>query len=49
MMGHEHVANINLLNGAEVTGVYDPVPELAQKASEKAGGAKVHQSIKEIA
>jgi len=49
MMGHEHVASIDLLSGAEVAGVYDPVPELAQKASEKAGGAKVHQSIKEIA
>lgn len=49
MMGHEHVANINLLNGAEVAGVYDPVPELSQSCSAKAGGAHIYQSIKDIA
>ncbi len=49
MMGHEHVANLNLLDGAEVGGVYDPVPELAQSCSEKSGGAAVYDSIKDIA
>ena len=49
MMGHEHVANIGLLDGAEVGGVYDPVPELAQSCSEKSGGAQVYGSVKEIA
>jgi len=49
MMGHEHVANLNLLDGAKVCGVYDPVPELAQSVSEKADGAAVYNSIKDIA
>lgn len=49
MMGHEHVANIGLLGGAKVAGVYDPVPELAQSCSEKSGGAQVFNSIKDIA
>ncbi len=49
MMGHEHVANINLLEGAKVSAVYDPVPELAQSASEKSGGAQVYGSISELA
>lgn len=49
MMGHEHVANIGLLDGAQVAGVYDPVPELAQSCSEKSGGAQVYSSIKDIA
>jgi len=45
MMGHEHIANINLLDGAQVYSVYDPVNELAQAAAGKAGGAIVHPSI----
>ena len=49
MMGHEHVANINILDGAQVAGVYDPVPDLAQAASAKADGARVFKSVKDIA
>ncbi|NNE58992.1 MAG: Gfo/Idh/MocA family oxidoreductase [Hellea sp.] len=49
MMGHEHVANINLLNGARVAAVYDPVRNLAQAASRKANGAPVFNAIKDIA
>jgi len=49
MMGHEHINNLNILDGAKVSGVYDPVSELAQSASEKAGGAEVYNSLKDIA
>ncbi len=48
MMGHEHAANIGLLEGAVVAGVYDPVADLAQSCSEKSGGAKVYDSIAAI-
>jgi len=45
MMGHEHIANINLLPEGRVSVVYDPVPELAQKAADLAGEAVVASSI----
>ena len=48
-MGHEHVANINLLDGAKVTAVYDPVPQLAESVAEKAGGAHIYNSISDMA
>jgi len=48
MMGHEHIANINLLNGAEVAVVYDPVTAQAMSAAQKAGGAVVASSLKEL-
>ena len=48
MMGHEHIANINLLEGAEVSVVYDPVPSLAQSAAQKAGHAIIAPSIKAL-
>ncbi len=46
MMGNEHIANINLLDGARVHSVYDPVDELARIAAAKAGGAVIQPSIK---
>lgn len=48
MMGHEHIANLNLLNGAEVSVVYDPVHSLAVSAAEKAGGVKIATTIKAL-
>lgn len=37
MMGLEHIRNIELLNGARVAAVYDPVAELAQQAAQLSG------------
>jgi len=48
MMGREHVRNINLLEGAEVSIVYDPVAELAQSAATLAGGANVVDSFEAL-
>jgi len=49
MMGIEHINNINLLNGARVHAVYDPVPSLASAAAQRAGGdATICKSIKEL-
>lgn len=45
MMAHEHIQNINLLDGARVAVVYDPVPALAQSAADLAGGAVVATSL----
>jgi len=47
MMGCEHIENINLLQGAQVDAVYDPVKELALAAAQKAGGATAANSIKD--
>ncbi|MEX1249749.1 MAG: Gfo/Idh/MocA family oxidoreductase [Hyphomonas sp.] len=41
MMGAEHVRNVALVDGARIAAVYDPVPELAQRAARLAGGAEV--------
>ncbi|MEP1231306.1 MAG: Gfo/Idh/MocA family oxidoreductase [Litorimonas sp.] len=48
MMGIEHINNLNLLNGAQVSAVYDPVPELAAAASQRAGGAIISPSLKAL-
>ena len=48
MMGIEHINNINLLDGAEVAVVFDPVDELSQIAAAKAGGARVASSIDDL-
>lgn len=48
MMGLEHIENVNLLNGARIHSVYDPVDELAKVAAAKAGGARVRASIVEM-
>ena len=45
MMGHEHIANINLLDGARVHSVYDPVDELTKAVAAKAGHAIVQPTI----
>jgi len=46
MMGREHINNLNLLDGAKVHAVYDPVASLAQAAAHHAGEAIVAPSIK---
>lgn len=48
MMGAEHIKNINLLNGAEVAAVYDPVADLAGKAAALANGARVAASLDDL-
>jgi len=48
MMGIEHINNINLLSGACVHAVYDPVESLALKASQHAGGVTIAKSIPEL-
>ncbi|WP_147125285.1 Gfo/Idh/MocA family protein [Shimia ponticola] len=48
MMGMEHIENIGLLPHGQVSAVLDPVPELAQEASRRAGGARVAQSMPDL-
>ncbi|UTW54758.1 Gfo/Idh/MocA family protein [Kordiimonas sp. SCSIO 12610] len=48
MMGVEHIKNIKLLDGADVTAVYDPVFELAENAAKLAGNASVSTSLDQI-
>lgn len=48
MMGEEHIRFVNLLDGARVTHVYDPIPERAAIAAKLAGGAKINDSLAEI-
>jgi len=45
MMGLEHINNINLLAHGHVSVVFDPVDELAKKAADLAGGAKIAKSL----
>jgi predicted dehydrogenase len=48
MMGCEHIQNINLLDKAAVSVVFDPVTELAEAAAKKAGGAHVAATFEEL-
>ena len=48
MMGQEHIRNIALLEGAEVAGVYDPENALAVEAATLAGGASIHNSLRDL-
>lgn len=48
MMGVEHIHNIALLDGARVGVVFDPVAELAAKASALAGGAHIAGSFEAL-
>ncbi|MEL7176315.1 MAG: Gfo/Idh/MocA family oxidoreductase [Pseudomonadota bacterium] len=48
MMGQEHIHNIALLDGARVSVVYDPVPELAQAAAGIAEGAHIAASLDDL-
>ena len=48
MMAHEHINNIKLLPGAQVTHVFDPVDELAQSCAKLAGGAAVADSLETL-
>ncbi|MGR3491435.1 MAG: Gfo/Idh/MocA family protein [Shimia sp.] len=45
MMGQEHIRNIALVPGAEVAGLYDPVPALAEAARRLEPGAVIHDSL----
>jgi len=48
MMGQEHIRNIALVPGARVACVHDPVPELAQAASDLAGGAAIAPTLSDL-
>jgi myo-inositol 2-dehydrogenase/D-chiro-inositol 1-dehydrogenase len=48
MMAGEHIRNIALLDTASVTVVYDPVDDLAHKAADLAGGARVATSLDDL-
>jgi len=48
MMGLEHINNVNLLAGAKVHAVYDPVADLASMAAARAGGAHIAPSIEAL-
>jgi predicted dehydrogenase len=48
MMGREHVRNINLLDDAKVTAVYDPVLVLGEEAAALSGGAQVFESLEAL-
>jgi len=48
MMGEEHIRFVNILDGAKVSHVYDPVPQRAEIAASLAGGAKIYESLKEL-
>lgn len=48
MMGLEHVRNVNLLPGARIGAVYDPLPENAARAARVAGGADILPSLEAL-
>ncbi|MEO0666175.1 MAG: Gfo/Idh/MocA family oxidoreductase, partial [Pseudomonadota bacterium] len=48
MMGQEHIANIGLLPKGEVSCVFDPVPEISERASELAGGARMAPTLEDM-
>ena len=48
MMGTEHINNINLLDGAEIAAVFDPVQALAGAAASKATDATIMGSFEEL-
>ncbi|MEL7480785.1 MAG: Gfo/Idh/MocA family oxidoreductase [Pseudomonadota bacterium] len=48
MMGIEHVQNVNLLPGAQIGVVYDPLPDNAAKAASIAGAATIAKSFEDL-
>ena len=48
MMGNEHIRNIALIPNARVSVVYDPVPEMAQRAAKLAGDSHIAASLDEL-
>ncbi len=48
MMGVEHVRNVALVDGARIAAVYDPVPDLAERAAAIAGGADICASLEAL-
>lgn len=48
MMGREHIKNVNLLPGAQISYVYDPVSALAEQAAQLAGGASCVASLADL-
>jgi len=48
MMGHEHLRNIALLEGAEVSVIFEPDPEMAASALETAPTARLADSLEDL-
>ncbi len=48
MMGQEHLHNIALLNGTRVAAIFEPDPEMAQKAQAIAPDAQMATSIQDL-
>lgn len=48
MMGQEHLKNVALLDGAEVTAIYDPRSDLAEAGQRLAPGSKVLDGVAEV-
>ena len=48
MMGQEHIKNIGLLPQGQVSCVLDPVPEIAARGADLAGGATVAATVEEM-
>lgn len=48
MMGIEHIHNVNLLEGARIGVVYDPILENAERAAKLARGAAIAPSIETL-
>ena len=48
MMGREHIANIKLLDAAEITGIYEPDAGMRAEAAKAAPGAKLADSLESL-
>jgi len=48
MMGHEHLRNIALLEGAKVTAIFEPDPDMARSALETATGARFVDDLESL-
>lgn len=48
MMGQEHLANIALLEGAEVAAVYEPDPQMAEAARQRVPEAFLAESLEDL-
>lgn len=48
MMGHEHLRNIALLDGAEISVIFEPDPHMAKSALETAPNARLADSLEAL-
>ena len=48
MMGQEHIRNLNLINGSNIAGIFEPDGNMRQDAATIAPNAKFVSSIQEL-